>query len=251
MECVIALTDKLGVDGLIPLALYESLCELSGDEVDSSFSKGGSQSVEDVINFSEADVLLQEVSEGSENKQKEASSVEEQKERDSDSVNDVCSDAFKLKREQKECPSLEDVRGLLKNNKGNFVLIEGILYHRDKVLGEPVTQLVLPRCRIKKVMELAHESVFGGHMGVRKTKERIRFSFFWPNMTSDISDFVQSCMGCQLRRNDRVSDRAPITPVTRPDNPFEVVNVDLIGPIEPPSSRGHKYILCLVDQMSR
>ncbi|GFV74275.1 retrovirus-related Pol polyprotein from transposon opus [Trichonephila clavipes] len=27
--------------------------------------------------------------------------------------------------------------------------------------------------------------------------------------------------------------------------------MDLIGPIDPPSSKGHKYILCLVDQHTR
>ncbi|GFX86258.1 hypothetical protein TNCV_2561401 [Trichonephila clavipes] len=40
-------------------------------------------------------------------------------------------------------------------------------------------------------------------------------------------------------------------PVARPELPFQVVNMDLIGPIDPPSSKGHKYILCLVDQHTR
>ncbi|GBM61394.1 Retrovirus-related Pol polyprotein from transposon 17.6 [Araneus ventricosus] len=70
-------------------------------------------------------------------------------------------------------------------------------------------------------------------------------------MSNDIADFVRTCMGCQLRRKDKISDRAPITPVARPELPFETVNIDLIGPIEPPSGRGHKYVLCLMDQMTR
>ncbi|GBM97350.1 hypothetical protein AVEN_228989-1 [Araneus ventricosus] len=45
-------------------------------------------------------------------------------------------------------------------------------------------------------------------------------------------------MGCQLRRKDKISDRAPITPVASPELPFETVNIDLIGPTEPPSGRG-------------
>ncbi|GFW96078.1 transposon Ty3-G Gag-Pol polyprotein [Trichonephila clavipes] len=56
---------------------------------------------------------------------------------------------------------------------------------------------------------------------------------------------------CQLTRSVRVKDRSPITPVARPELPFQVVNMDLIGPIDPPSSKGHKYILCLVDQHTR
>ncbi|GFU53464.1 retrovirus-related Pol polyprotein from transposon opus [Trichonephila clavipes] len=56
---------------------------------------------------------------------------------------------------------------------------------------------------------------------------------------------------CQLTRSVRIKDRSPITPVARPELPFQVVNMDLIGPIDPPSSKGHKYILCLVDQHTR
>ncbi|GFY29786.1 pro-Pol polyprotein [Trichonephila clavipes] len=39
--------------------------------------------------------------------------------------------------------------------------------------------------------------------------------------------------------------------MARPELPFQVVNMDLIGPIDPPSSKGHTYILCLVDQHTR
>jgi len=33
-----------------------------------------------------------------------------------------------------------------------------------------------------KVLKLAHDSVFGGHMGEKKTQERIRPSFYWPGL---------------------------------------------------------------------
>ncbi|GFX89209.1 retrovirus-related Pol polyprotein from transposon opus [Trichonephila clavipes] len=48
-----------------------------------------------------------------------------------------------------------------------------------------------------------------------------------------------------------IKDRSSSTPVARPELPFEVGNMDLIGPIDPPSLKGHKYILCLVDQHTR
>ncbi|GFU01480.1 transposon Ty3-I Gag-Pol polyprotein [Trichonephila clavipes] len=117
--------------------------------------------------------------------------------------------------------------------------------------NEPVMQLVLPRCRIDKVKKLAQESVFGGHMGVKKTKERIKYNFFWPNMSGEIAEFVQTCKGCQLRKPEKIGDRAPITPIVRPELPFEIVNIDVIGPIQPPSGRGHKYVLCMMDQHTR
>ncbi|GFV03968.1 retrovirus-related Pol polyprotein from transposon opus [Trichonephila clavipes] len=88
-------------------------------------------------------------------------------------------------------------------------------------------------------------------MGPKKTIERIKYSFFWVGLRADVKKFCESCKECQLTRSVRIKDRPPITPVARPELPFQVVNMDLIGPIDPPSSKGHKYILCLVDQHTR
>ncbi|GFX68109.1 retrovirus-related Pol polyprotein from transposon opus [Trichonephila clavipes] len=88
-------------------------------------------------------------------------------------------------------------------------------------------------------------------MGPKKTIERIKYSFFWEGLRADVKKFCESCKECQLTRSVRIKDRPPITPVARPELPFQVVNMDLIGPIDPPSSKGHKYILCLIDQHTR
>ncbi|GFV41129.1 CCHC-type domain-containing protein [Trichonephila clavipes] len=58
-------------------------------------------------------------------------------------------------------------------------------------------------------------------------------------------------IGQLLTRSVRIKDRSSSTPVARPELPFEVGNMDLIGPIDPPSLKVHKYILCLVDQHTR
>ncbi|GFY11840.1 hypothetical protein TNCV_4973401 [Trichonephila clavipes] len=36
--------------------------------------------------------------------------------------------------------------------------------------------------RKRKILEIAHESVFGAHLGAHKTIQRIKFSFYWPGM---------------------------------------------------------------------
>ncbi|GFX27859.1 hypothetical protein TNCV_3082821 [Trichonephila clavipes] len=88
-------------------------------------------------------------------------------------------------------------------------------------------------------------------MGPKKTLERIKYSFFWEGLRADVKKFCELCKECQLTRSVRIKDRSPITPVARPELPFQVVNMDLIGPTDPLSSKGHKYILCLVDQHTR
>ena len=46
-------------------------------------------------------------------------------------------------------------------------------------------------------------------------------------------------------------NRVPIAPITRVDVPFQVLNMDCIGPIEPPSAQGHRCCSCIVDNCTR
>ncbi|GBN61457.1 Pro-Pol polyprotein [Araneus ventricosus] len=62
---------------------------------------------------------------------------------------------------------------------------------------------------------------------------------------------VDDCKDCQLRSRINRNDRVSITPVARPELPFQVVNIDIIGPIYHPSAKGHRYVLCLLDQHTR
>ncbi|GFY34401.1 transposon Ty3-I Gag-Pol polyprotein [Trichonephila clavipes] len=226
-----AITDKLNADALIPPALNESLCSIN-DKNNKKENEIFAESAGSSITFS------------NDENESECGKDIFYVESDSDNINFNSDYYTKMKDEQNTCDSLEKVRAELKLNKGNFLLIDGLIYHRDKILNEPVMQLVLPRCRIDKVMKLAHKSVFGDHMGVKKTKERIKYNFFWPNMSGKIAEFVQTCKGCHLRKPEKIGDRAPITPIVRLELPFEIVNIDVIGPIQPPSGRGHKYVLC-------
>jgi len=102
-----------------------------------------------------------------------------------------------------------------------------------------------------QILKLAHDSVFGCHLGERKTRERVRLSFYWPMMRQDIQGYVRSCTQCQLRSRPVKTDHVPITPITRTELPFQVMNMDCIGPLDPPSAQGHKYCLCIVDSCTR
>ena len=52
-----------------------------------------------------------------------------------------------------------------------------------------------------------YDSVFGGHLGERKTRERIRLSFHWPKMRQNIQQYVSTCRDCQLRSRPTKLDR--------------------------------------------
>ena len=80
-------------------------------------------------------------------------------------------------------------------------------------------------------MEVAHDSIFGRHLRVKTTKDRIQTSFYWPGMHSDVSGFCQSCDVCQKNVDKGTVARAPVGEMLLIDIPFKRVAVDLVGPI--------------------
>ena len=90
-----------------------------------------------------------------------------------------------------------------------------------------------------------------GHLGIRKTTDRVLQNFFWPGIFSDIRRFCQSCDICQRTVSKGSVMKAPLQTVPIIKTPFEKVAIDLIGPISPPSARGHRWILTVVDYATR
>src|SRR6218665_2614888 len=140
---------------------------------------------------------------------------------------------------------------LAEDKQSEFCVVNGLLYKKHRILDEVIYQVVLPKERRIKVMSLAHEEPFGGHLGKEKTRERIKLSFVWPKMRRDIDKFWKSCEKCQLKARSLVMDRVPITPIPREVVAFKRTTMDVVGPIEPTSATGHKYCLCIVDSCTR
>ena len=103
-----------------------------------------------------------------------------------------------LRQEQLADESLKGWWGLANKQKGNFVVQDGLLHHKEKILGQEFSQLCLPKDRRLQVLNLAHDT-FGGHLGAKRTRDRIRLSFTWPTLTSDCKRYCQTCESCQKR----------------------------------------------------
>ena len=81
----------------------------------------------------------------------------------------VSDDAGRLRDEQQQDETLTDCWSLARQGKSNFVVSRGLLYRNDKVEGQTVCQLCVPTARRESILKLAHDSVYGGHLGERKT----------------------------------------------------------------------------------
>lgn len=86
------------------------------------------------------------------------------------------------------------------------------------------------------------------HPGIRATQKLLTSRFVWPGINSDVRRWTRSCVQCQRSKIHRHSV-APLSSFSLPDARFDVVHVDLVGPLPP--SRGFTYLLTCVDRFTR
>jgi len=79
-------------------------------------------------------------------------------------------------QEQHEDRSLANCWSLAQRDKAGYFIRDGILYRKEKILGQEFEQLCLPKTRRAEAIMLAHQ-VGGGHLAAKKTKERLKLSF--------------------------------------------------------------------------
>ena len=68
-------------------------------------------------------------------------------------------------QEQRNDKSLNGGFKLAERDRAGFVVKDGLLYHRAKILGQSFLQLVVPSSRREHVLKMGHET-YGGHMSV-------------------------------------------------------------------------------------
>ena len=134
--------------------------------------------------------------------------------------------------------------------KSHFYFKDGLLY-RQYQGKDIVQQLVVPDKLIPTILKLAHDSPMSGHMGVARTKQRVTKHFYWPKVFTDVKLYCRSCDCCQKTTYKNKTCKAPVQSVPAMSTPFDKVSVDIIGPIEPCTDRGHRYILTLIDNATR
>ena len=107
--------------------------------------------------------------------------------------------------------------------------------------------LAIPEACTDKVIILYHKSLFAGHQGVIKTYLTISDKFFIPNLIHYLRSYIKSCHICQLSRNEKLPTRDFQTRINSNYTPMSRLSMDLT--VMPKSQKGHKYVLCVIDEV--
>ncbi|KAL5471615.1 hypothetical protein EMCRGX_G029750 [Ephydatia muelleri] len=91
-------------------------------------------------------------------------------------------------------------------------------------------QLVLPASLVPQVLAGLHDSPVGGHLGAKKTLDKVQTRFYWPNQRNDVQLWCASCAKCCSRKTPLVV-RAPLQLDNSVSRPLQRVAMDIVGPL--------------------
>ena len=112
--------------------------------------------------------------------------------------------------------------------------------------GDRLKQIVVPLKFRDKLLQIAHDVPLGGHLGNRKTRQRILQSFFWPGIFIDVAHYCRTCAVCQKTVKKGKVFKAPLISVPPMDEPFARIAMDIVGPLVR-SEKGNRFILVVCD----
>jgi len=120
----------------------------------------------------------------------------------------------------------------------------GLWYLDDRIAVPNV-----PALRLKILREL-HDAPTAGHMGVDRTFEAVSRRFWWPDIRSDVTDYVSRCHSCQINKPSNRRKAGLLMPLSVPSYAFEHVTTDLITDL-PVTETGHDSIAVFVDRLTK
>ena len=118
---------------------------------------------------------------------------------------------------------------------------DGLQYKADQLVTPPDDSLK------RLILRHYHNAPTAGHPGRDRMEERVTRTFWWPQMTLWIVDYVKGCATCQ--QNKRLAHPSQTHPYRITTDclilPFQTIAMDLITAL--PESDGYDAILTIVD----
>ena len=126
-----------------------------------------------------------------------------------------------------------------------FIKEEGVLYRLWIEDGRTFKCILVPQVLQDSMVILAHD--YSGHNGSRRTYNCLKRQYYWPGIRKQIFRHCKKCKECVLQNQGQ--PEKCFGHFDSPDLPMEFICMDLVGPIHPPSSRGNKYVLTVIDML--
>ncbi len=107
----------------------------------------------------------------------------------------------------------------------------------------------IPALRRSIFYEL-HDAPLSGHPGKAKMLKKANSLYWWPNLSSDIAQYVKTCDSCQRNKSSNQKPVGLLCPLYIPEGPWDWVSMDFITDL-PHTKSGYNCILVFVDRLTK
>ncbi|XP_026378350.1 uncharacterized protein LOC113272768 [Papaver somniferum] len=133
----------------------------------------------------------------------------------------------------------------LEKRAPKFFVIDGELFRR---CFNKKTLKCVDQANATRIMEISHD---GEHQGKARLFTQIHDAgYYWPTMESDITEYVEKCEQFQIHGNLIHAPHTMLQDTCTPC-PFHSWGLDIIGPINPKSSKQHEYIITATEYFTK
>ena len=157
-----------------------------------------------------------------------------------------------FKKTMHERPSKTEIAKYTTNVRILWSLWESLIV-RDNLLwrmhDNENLRFVLPDNLRSEVFQQLHSTRIAGHLGRDRTISSIKKRFYWPNFTSDIKRWVNSCEMCSRRKPGPGCGKSQLQQDIS-YQPLDRIALDILGPL-PPTSDGNIYVVVISDYYTK
>ena len=129
---------------------------------------------------------------------------------------------------------------------GSALVLPNVEIEYTELYGEQRKQSVR-----RQVISYFHDDTMGGHRGGQATYLRVRRSFYWHRMKSDIDAFVKTCDVCNRAKSRTTSQLGLLQSPGLPNGPYLTISMDFIMSLPKDPIAGYDGILVVVDRFTK
>ena len=111
--------------------------------------------------------------------------------------------------------------------------------------------LAIPEKCLPIIFHMYHDSLWSGHLGVKKTYQAIKDKYFCPNLFSKLQQYIKACSICQEFKVPKTTEEKHdfIPRMLESHQPFAYIHLDFKYVF--PATTGHKFLLVIADTCTR
>ena len=91
---------------------------------------------------------------------------------------------------------------------------------------------------------------YSGHPGYQKTITMLRKEYFWPNMKTELAEYIARCFECKQVKTEHQHPAVLLQPLSIPSWKWEINNLDFIIGL-PRNQNQNDSIMMVVDKLSK